>query len=526
MADDEVVFVNVWTAKWSKIVAPQQFSAPGAVRRLNIGALLGKTLPDSAESGGKLIDGIFVDLRSMLKDGATFWSSGPGMISIFYPKMLPQAADLAHSVICSTIERRIRDTIVVPARAAATTAAATATSPTERRVSWEDFQRVVRRAKAKPEQIQTIDISELILGKADPAAHLSKRAWKLVDDIVDEFMGANGYCARQSGNQILLFFPGHSVSLSQMKRKAIISEISASTGAMVAGAEEFTAEGEEEDDLPVARRKPAEDGESAEEIAQLNKAFAALGSSVDIAAQAAEFTAGVAFSAVAVWRAANHLLVGHNIFVQSEVGQMPVDQLDLACLFRAQTDAQESAAAQSPYLVIAQLHWYTLERLATRTKYLELAAKLPEEARRYLVFALHDVPEDLLPARIDDRMRELRPFGRTMSFHSDLDRREFEQIKGLEFHAVGTTLERNTSPERDLILAINGFIAAQAPLQTKTFLHGLNTKSMVIAAIAAGSDYLSGTAIVDAKEGVQGVRAFSISDLYAETAAPSAAPAP
>jgi hypothetical protein len=440
------------------------------------------------------------------------------MISIFYPKMLSQAADLAHSVICSTIERRIRDTIVVPARATAATQ--TQAAPTERRVSWEDFQRIARRAKAKPEQIQTIDISELILGKADPAAHLSKRAWKLVDEIVDEFLGASGYCARQSGNQILLFFPGHSVSLSQLKRKAIIAEITASTGAMVGGGEEFTADDEEGDGTPAARRKIPEDGESQEEIAQLNKAFAALGGATATDSKETEYTTGVMFSTVPVWRAANHLLVGNNVLVQSEVGQMAVDRLDMCCLARAQADAQDSAAAQSPYLVITQLHWYTLERVATRTRYLELATRLPEEARRYLVFAIHDVPEDLLPARIDDRMRELRPFGRTMSFHGDLDRRDFEQIKGLDFHAVGTTLERNTKPERDQILAINGFIAALTPSPSKTFLHGLHTKSMVIAAIAAGYDYLSGTAIVDAKDGVQGVRAFSISDLYADTPAP------
>ncbi len=100
-------------------------------------------------------------------------------------------------------------------------------------MSWEDFQRIVRRAKAKPEQIQTIDISELILGKADPAAHLSKRAWRLVDEVVDGFLGASGYCARQTGNQVLLFFPSLSLSLARLKRKSIMAEIEAAAGVIV-----------------------------------------------------------------------------------------------------------------------------------------------------------------------------------------------------------------------------------------------------------------------------------------------------
>ncbi len=259
--------------------------------------------------------------------------------------------------------------------------------------------------------------------------------------------------------------------------------------------------------MPIAPRSKPEEGESLEEIARLNQAFAALGAA-SVTTTPVEYATGVVFRTVPVWRARNHALIGHNIFVQSSTGHIPVDLLDLSCLVKAHTDIQDGIDAKSPYLVIAQLHWYTLERVATRTRYLELAAKLAEDARRYLVFSLHDIPEDLLPARIEDRMRELRPFGRTMSFNTDLDRRDFDQIKGQDFHAIGTSLERNDSSERDLMLAINSFVSAVAPLKTKSFIHGLDTKSMVVAAIAAGFDYLSGAAIVDVRQGVQSVPRF------------------
>ena len=528
MADDEAIFVGVWAEKWSKVVAPQQFATQGSVRRLNVGALLGRTMPAGAEAGGKLIEGIFVDLHAVLKDGATFWSSGPGMISVFYPKMLSQAADLTHSVLASTIERRVREMVLVPARAnaaGAATQAQTAAS-TERRVSWEDFQRVVRRAKARPEQIQTIDVSELILGKSDPAAHLSKRAWRMVDGVVEGFLGAGGYYARQTGNQILLFFPGLSVSLARMKRNAIAADIEAATGAIPAAEATSAGDDEPESDQPAKARHKQEEGESAEEIARLNQAFAALGDASATIAPV-ETPAGVIFNRVPVWRAGNQTLVGYNLSALNGggAGHIAVDLIDLSCLVRAQTDCEDGVAAQSPYLVIAKLHWYTLERPGTRTRYLEVASKLSEAARRYLVLSLCDVPEDLLTARIEDRLRELRPYCRTFSFRTDLDRRDFDQLKGLDLHAIGAELDTGSATEAEQMLAMNGFMNAAVPLKTRALLDGLSTKSMVVAAIAAGFDYLSGTAITDGPDTAHGVRAFSIADLYTETTPPDSAEA-
>ncbi|HEY1722970.1 MAG TPA: hypothetical protein VGG27_17140 [Magnetospirillaceae bacterium] len=517
MADGEAVFVKVWTERWSKILVPLQFTSAGAIRRLNVGALLGKTMPSGAEAGSELIDGIFSDLRSMLKEGATFWSSGPGMISIFYPKMGAQAADLAHSVIASTVDRRVRETVIVPARG---TAKAASNASTERQVGWEELQSIVRRAKARPEQIQTIDISELVLGRSDPTAYLSKRAWRLVDEVVNDFLGAGGYWAKQAGNQILLFFPGLSASLARLKRKAIVAEIEASIGVVMLPAEGIQSPDDAEGGAPVlSKKKRPQVGteESVEEIAHLNRAFAAL-ASPSAAAEPEEHPSAVIMQKTPVWRAGSQTLVGYTLSVRVAPGaiHIPIDLLDLTCLARAHAETEDGVSAQSPHLVVARLHWHTLERAASRSRYQELASKLPEAARRFLVLSLCDVPEDLLTARIEDRMRELRPYCRSMTFRTEIDRADFQQVKGLDLHAVGVELRSPGGGESDMMLAMNTFMKRLAPFQTKAFIDGLTTKSLVVAAIAAGFDYLSGPAIVEAPGTTQGVKAFSIADLYIE----------
>src|SRR5579862_869220 len=149
MADGESRFVEVWTEWMAKIPVPERLTTSGAVRRLDIGAMMGKTMPKSAEDGTKLLNDVAREVKSILSDreGAIFWSPAPGLIDVFYPKLTPQAAELAHSVVTSSVDRLVRDRVAAPVAEKAKAA-----PMAERRVDWETFQKVCRRAQAKPDQ--------------------------------------------------------------------------------------------------------------------------------------------------------------------------------------------------------------------------------------------------------------------------------------------------------------------------------------------------------------------------------------
>ena len=524
MADAESKFVEVWEDWWAKYPVPTQLVVAGSVRRLDVGALMGKIMPKTEQDGVKLLDGIGKDLKTVLADkkDTLFWSPAPGLIDIFYPKLLPQAADLSHSVIRSAIERRVRETIVTPAASTATKMQSVA----ERHLDWESFQRVCQKMQARADQIQTIDISELALGMADPKVHLPRRLWKAVDEIVDEYMANGGYCTRYPGNLLLLFFPGLSVTLARLKRRSIAADIENKDAALArlqksSPKDGDEAETEEKHAPALPRVEPA--GENADEIARLNKAFAAMAAAPGISGlNQDELTipSNVLVRMVPVWRAGNQTLVGHSLVPHSArsnsefatLGLAP-EALDLPLLAHAQADVLGRTESQNPYLVIVPVHWRSLERNNARSKYLELCTRLPEELRRYLVLTLREIPEDLMGARIEECIRDLKRFCRAVMCRVDLTRRNFDQFAGLSLHAIGAQLAASGAIEKHAMAEMDGFLDAIEPLRSKTFIEGLQSKSLVIAALAAGFDYLSGSAIV-IEAGTLGVRSFSIPDLY------------
>jgi hypothetical protein len=526
MADDESIFVDVWTERFSRIAVPHQLVAAGAVRRLDVGGLMGKAMPKSTKEGQQLIDGIVADIGSVLGDEASYWSPAPGLIDIFYAKLVPAAADLKHSVVRKAAERRIRTTLGTGETTKEKRVSAPA-SIQERRVSWEKFQAICRKAQAKPEHVQTIDVSEMIFGVSDPNARVSRRAWLIVEDIVDDFLEGGGYCTRYPGNLLLFIFPGLSISLAQMKRKAIAGEIERAVAGL--GRRGEPDEGPADDARTAGAPTPkAASGETAdqspEEVARLNMAFAAMAGAMrssGVSEDELTLPQGISVGTTPVWRAGNQTLVGHTIRAlptepateRDLIDELFASTLDLPVLAHAQGHLLQHVDSQNPHLVIVPVSWHTLERPATRTKYLELAARLPEEMRRYLVISLRDIPDDLMVSRVEDRIFELRRLCRTLMCRAHVERRDFEQFHGLQFHAIGVTLASGDGEERDIIAAMDGFLDAISPLATKSFADGLNSKSLVIAALAAGFDYLSGAAIVDRGAAV-GVRSFSIPDLY------------
>jgi hypothetical protein len=152
-------------------------------------------------------------------------------------------------------------------------------------------------------------------------------------------------------------------------------------------------------------------------------------------------------------------------------------------------------------------------RPSARLKYLELCARLPEELRRYIVISMRRVPENLMTSRIEERVRDLRRFCRAVMRRVELARRNFDQFAGVPLHAIAAELAAAGAIERQAMAAMHEFLDALTPRRIKSFVEGLSTKSLVIAALASGFDYLLGSAIITETRTL-GVRAFSIPDLH------------
>lgn len=516
MSKTEPAFPRLWKDLWAKAPMPQRLPA-GTIKRLNVLEFLDKTAAIDAASGKKLIQGLFEELGSLLGEGTRYWSPAVGYIDIYYPNPVAQAAELAHTVLSSAIERRIRGEFMAPARAGLR-----GSDAVERLVSFEQFQQICARLKATPDLVQTLDIGEIVFGEKAAGTRVSRRAWRMVDEILEDFLGDRGYAAHHRDDQVLLFFPGQTVGLAKLRRKAMIQEIKRGAAKLARLAEEPVAHNTQNG----SAAPPARDGKDGEEqpdldtaeIVQLNRSLAALAARIeeDMAAQGADqvLPDGVSLVTVPIWRAKTQKLVGYMMSASraAEARHVPDPSLDIPLMIHALTQDETAPDGAPPYLTMFPLTWKTLERTHTRIKFFGYCASIPEQLRRYSMPVITGLPPDILRSRVDERVREVKRYFRALACLTDFHRRDFQQLKDIDLHAVGIDL--SGAMESSALAALDGFLDAAAPLGMRTFAHGIPSKSLAIGALASGFDFLSGPVISDTSE-VKGVKTFSISNLYA-----------
>ena len=387
-----------------------------------------------------------------------------------------------------------------------------------RRVDWDTFRNRCVAAKAQQKNLHILDVSEALFGTPEPSHHLSQRTWNAVNRVVDEFLISGGYCTRYLDNRLIFLFPTLSRSLGEMKCKAIANEIRR----ILVGSDAEKSE--------MAARQAPPDAEEALARARTRQALSSLGplrSGGDLDEGDGTMPEGFDARFVPLWRASNRTLVGQ---VAQTVEVLPdgrseryrrpwtagTEPLDLPLIARGVERVQQLSHAGNSILVNIPVRWHKLDQKSYREKLLTLCGRLPPDDRRFLVLTLTDVPGDLMTARIEDRIRQLRPFCRAVSCSVAIGQRNFIQFQSRIVSAVGFDLGDDVIAERDAMAEMDRFMDAVEPLKMLTFVHGLSTTSLLVAALAAGFDYLSGEAIREGKEQLRGVRSFSVPDIFAE----------
>lgn len=525
-AAETPIFNGAWAKLWSKASAPPP-SLPlnTAVHALDLAGMVSRPIPNSEMAAKRLTETVRRVLDEMLASGEEYWSPAPAVIQVGYRGQTPQSIEIKHNVVSSAIERSLQDVLGRPAPAAR------GESAKPRRVDWESFQRLCQRAKARPEQIHILDIPQVLFGAPDPTQRLSQRIWTRVDEIVDEFLEANGFCTRYPGNQILLLFPGLSKSLGDLKTQAISNEIARAFASLTRHGADQEAEAPAPRPAPLEapRRTPAASPTSDKEAllrAQANQAFAAMAAArnADLLTQDdLELPPDVSCRFVPTWRSDTRHLIGQMLEpVRKTRGEklervLPpapdeADPLDLPCLARAIERITGLVRNQNMFLTLVCVQWSTLDQKKWRNKYLDLCSRIPEEGRRLLVIGLNGIPEDLLAARVEERIRQLRRYARGVICTVALERQRFHQFDNQAAHAVGVDLGAEAADERQAFRLLDRFMDATDRLPVKTFAHGVASKSLMMASLAAGFDYIAGSVFGDDVE--PNVRQLTIPDLY------------
>jgi EAL domain-containing protein (putative c-di-GMP-specific phosphodiesterase class I) len=181
--------------------------------------------------------------------------------------------------------------------------------------------------------------------------------------------------------------------------------------------------------------------------------------------------------------------------------------LDRLLLRRCFSDLAALLAQGKKAIVTAPIHCSTAVDPGKLRQYAALCGELPDDLRFLLVLELVDsytVPwEGLAPA-----VATLRKVCRSVLLRISLDQPNFARIAPLGVAAVGGDLRDHPWPEKQAMERLEEFAGGAEAAGLRSYVLGLPTQSLAVAAACAGFDYMAGPAVVPEVPRLRGVSAF------------------
>ena len=153
-------------------------------------------------------------------------------------------------------------------------------------------------------------------------------------------------------------------------------------------------------------------------------------------------------------------------------------------------------AAQLQSIVCIPVHYQTLvgDRAAAWVTVLD---RISPEALKHLVIEVIGVSQGVGQLTTYSLVRKLKARVRSVFGRLDLTDANFRVWRETDLSVVGIDVEADDRAEIDIICDINHFIAPAKQHGLRTYVRGLRSYSMAVAAIASGVDYIDGPAVAD-----------------------------
>lgn len=227
---------------------------------------------------------------------------------------------------------------------------------------------------------------------------------------------------------------------------------------------------------------------------------------------------------IAIYRATPTLVVDNRIRLGDAVLTNPrsrdlIARLDELTLWRVLFDLEAHARNSLDVVVVVPIHLSSFTDQWWSTNLLRLCRKIPESARRHVVFEAVDAVHVGGDSRIKAVMRMLKPFCRRFGAIMPLQARDLGFLSALGFDLIAVEASAQPGTEMEIIDLLDQFymIASQEGLLTGAW--GLRTHSLVLAAAAIGYDLINGQMIGGFPTGVLLSQIdYHFEDLYEEQA--------
>ncbi|WP_119300111.1 hypothetical protein [Dongia deserti] len=144
---------------------------------------------------------------------------------------------------------------------------------------------------------------------------------------------------------------------------------------------------------------------------------------------------------------------------------------------------------------------------------LDQLSLLSEQERQLVVLEIGDAYFGSWPT-LAPRIALIHRVCRNVAIRLSLDQKDFQQVAATGANTVAGDLADHDWPERQTLSALNTFADGAAKALLRSSISGLNSSSMVIAAVCAGLGHLSGTAIGEGTPVPLGVYPLSTEGFY------------
>jgi len=379
----------------------------------------------------------------------------------------------------------------------------------------------------------TLDLSEIVYRRPDNDPSFSKRITKEVKYILNRALLLQGFYVYPPNGKILLVFPESSRGFARIKRDDIVQEITEHLKIRHDGAGPPATKGRGTSPKggpgqgPVAfRTRPV-----SPRSRRLSTVEPPRRDSFDPEA-ARVMPEGWAWSYQPLWRVRNRLLTAYvlrgfppaNEIYKAPAGNSSLKELpirtdmpgpaDLALLDIAVHDLVRSANRGRQAIVIVPVRFATLDRTNLRTLYVQICSQMPEQARKYLVLEIVGVPQDLAFFRLEERVKQIKAFSRTILMRAGLSHHRFQEWSRLDLHAVGMDMGQYVGPEIEIMHSLEQFAEAAEKNGLHTYAYGIPSLSLTTATVASGIEYIGGDLIAPPTRDPLRVAEFDTTMLY------------
>lgn len=165
-------------------------------------------------------------------------------------------------------------------------------------------------------------------------------------------------------------------------------------------------------------------------------------------------------------------------------------------------------------LVCLPVHYETLSTATLRAAYLARIRSLSADVRKHLILELVALPLGVPSIRLSDITAGLRQSCRAVIAQVDLRDPMLTVLRDVGITVAGLELGARPPDETQLINRLTAFSAAVHKAAMASYLHGIPSLSIAVAAVGAGFTYVSGRPVASPQEGLRMVERYGLQDLY------------